>query len=109
MAPIIGRAHIAYLPDRRVVGISKLARLVKVFAKRLQQHRRARRFHREEVVRHLLDGTLDSASSGKCQTGASQSECEEATNVWLGRVEESFPCGIIASPANQRANRLFRL
>jgi GTP cyclohydrolase I len=36
MAPIIGRAHIAYLPDRRVVGISKLARLVRVFAKRLQ-------------------------------------------------------------------------
>lgn len=36
MAPIIGRAHIAYLPDRRVVGISKLARLVQVFAKRLQ-------------------------------------------------------------------------
>src|SRR5579863_9448662 len=36
MAPIIGRAHVAYLPDRRVVGISKLARLVEVFAKRLQ-------------------------------------------------------------------------
>ncbi len=36
MAPIIGRAHIAYLPDRRVVGISKLVRLVEVFAKRLQ-------------------------------------------------------------------------
>ena len=36
VAPIIGGAHIAYLPDRRVVGISKLARLVQVFAKRLQ-------------------------------------------------------------------------
>jgi GTP cyclohydrolase IA len=36
MAPIIGRAHIGYLPDRRVVGISKLARLVQAFAKRLQ-------------------------------------------------------------------------
>jgi GTP cyclohydrolase IA len=36
LAPIIGRAHIAYLPNRRVVGISKLARLVDVFAKRLQ-------------------------------------------------------------------------
>ena len=35
MAPIIGRAHVAYLPDRRVVGISKLARLVEVYAKRL--------------------------------------------------------------------------
>ncbi len=36
MAPIIGRAHVAYLPHRRVVGISKLARVVEVYAKRLQ-------------------------------------------------------------------------
>lgn len=36
MAPFIGRAHIAYMPDRKVVGISKLARLVDIFAKRLQ-------------------------------------------------------------------------
>jgi len=36
IAPIIGKVHVAYLPDRRVVGISKLARLVDVFAKRLQ-------------------------------------------------------------------------
>jgi GTP cyclohydrolase I len=36
MAPIIGRAHVAYLPYRRVVGISKLARLVEAYAKRLQ-------------------------------------------------------------------------
>ena len=36
LAPVIGKAHIAYLPRKRVVGISKLARLVDVFAKRLQ-------------------------------------------------------------------------
>jgi len=36
MAPIIGRAHVAYLPGTRVVGISKLARVVDAFAKRLQ-------------------------------------------------------------------------
>ena len=36
MAPIIGKAHVAYLPQRRVVGISKLARLVELYAKRLQ-------------------------------------------------------------------------
>jgi len=36
MAPIIGRAHVAYLPSKRVVGISKLARLLDVYAKRLQ-------------------------------------------------------------------------
>jgi len=36
MVPFIGRAHIAYLPDRKVVGISKFARLLDIFAKRLQ-------------------------------------------------------------------------
>jgi len=36
MAPIIGKVHIGYLPNHRVVGISKLARLVDVYAKRLQ-------------------------------------------------------------------------
>ena len=36
MLPIIGRAHVAYLPDRRVVGISKLARVVDAYAHRLQ-------------------------------------------------------------------------
>ncbi|MCQ8277472.1 GTP cyclohydrolase I FolE [Acetobacteraceae bacterium KSS8] len=36
MVPIIGRAHVAYLPRRRVVGISKLARVVDIYARRLQ-------------------------------------------------------------------------
>ncbi|MBK6917758.1 MAG: GTP cyclohydrolase I FolE [Deltaproteobacteria bacterium] len=36
MVPIVGKAHVGYLPDRRVVGISKLARVVDIFARRLQ-------------------------------------------------------------------------
>jgi GTP cyclohydrolase I len=36
MAPIIGRVHVGYLPHRRVVGISKLARVVEAYARRLQ-------------------------------------------------------------------------
>ena len=36
MAPIIGKAHVAYIPNERVVGLSKLARVVEVFSKRLQ-------------------------------------------------------------------------
>ncbi len=36
MAPIIGKVHVGYLPDRKVVGISKLARVVETFARRLQ-------------------------------------------------------------------------
>jgi len=39
MAPIIGRAHIAYLPRRRVVGISKLARLLEIYSRRPQTRR----------------------------------------------------------------------
>lgn len=40
MAPIIGKAHVAYLPTEKVVGISKLARVVQAFAKRLQVQER---------------------------------------------------------------------
>ena len=36
MVPIIGKAHLAYIPTKKVVGISKLARVVDIFAKRLQ-------------------------------------------------------------------------
>lgn len=36
MVPIIGKAHVAYLPDKKVVGLSKLARVIEVFARRLQ-------------------------------------------------------------------------
>ena len=50
LAPIAGRVHIAYLPDRRVVGISKLARLVDLYAKRLQI---------QERMTAEIAGTLD--------------------------------------------------
>jgi GTP cyclohydrolase I len=40
MAPIIGKAHVAYLPKDRVVGISKLARVVRAYARRLQVQER---------------------------------------------------------------------
>ena len=36
MVPILGKAHVAYLPNKKIVGISKLARVVEIFAKRLQ-------------------------------------------------------------------------
>lgn len=36
MVPFLGRAHVAYLPDKRVVGLSKLARVVEIYARRLQ-------------------------------------------------------------------------
>ncbi len=50
VAPIIGTAHVAYLPDTRVVGISKLARLVDIYAKRLQS---------QEILTNQIAQTLD--------------------------------------------------
>lgn len=40
MVPFIGRAHVAYLPDRRIVGLSKLARVVDLYSRRLQVQER---------------------------------------------------------------------
>jgi GTP cyclohydrolase I len=53
VAPIIGRAHIGYLPDERVVGISKLARVVNTFAKRLQIQERM-----TAQIAQTIDGVL---------------------------------------------------
>jgi GTP cyclohydrolase I len=50
MAPIVGRVHLGYLPHKRVVGISKLARLVEVYARRLQI---------QERMTAEIAGTLD--------------------------------------------------
>ena len=61
--PVIGKAHVAYLPDRRVVGISKLARVVEAFAKRLlegfQSGRRLADLVRLLEQEQVVDGALD--------------------------------------------------
>jgi GTP cyclohydrolase I len=51
MLPFYGRAHVAYIPDGRVVGISKLARLVDIYARRLQIQERIG----EEVTGALME------------------------------------------------------
>ena len=56
MVPIVGRAHVAYWPENRVVGISKLARIVDVFAKRLVSQ--------ENMTREILE-TIDNALEPK--------------------------------------------
>jgi GTP cyclohydrolase I len=53
MAPIIGKAHIAYLPRKRVVGISKLARVLHGFAKRLQVQERLTAEIADCIQKHL--------------------------------------------------------
>lgn len=51
MLPFVGKAHVAYLPNRKVVGLSKLARLVDCFARRLQIQERFTR----QIVQSLMD------------------------------------------------------
>ncbi len=88
MAPIIGKAHIGYIPDRRVVGISKLARLVEIYAKRLQIQEKmtvqiADTLH--DVLRPLGVGVVIEASH-QCMTtrGIHKPGASLATSRMLG-------------------------
>src|SRR5205807_876767 len=88
MAPIMGRAHIGYLPRNRVVGISKLARLVEVYARRLQIQERMtaeiantlERVLRPHGVAVIVEGTHT------CMTtrGVHKSESTMVTSRMLG-------------------------
>jgi len=88
MAPIVGRVHIGYLPRHRVVGISKLARLVQVYARRLQIQERITaeiantidRVLRPQGVAVVVEGTHGCMTS----RGVSQSEATLVTSRMLG-------------------------
>lgn len=60
MAPFFGKAHIGYIPNGRVVGLSKLSRLVDCFAKRLQVQERLT----DQIADSLFDGLVDAAAVG---------------------------------------------
>src|SRR4249919_1887721 len=53
MVPFVGKAHVAYIPDGRVVGLSKLARVVDVFAKRLQVQEKLTKQVADAIQQHL--------------------------------------------------------
>ena len=53
MAPFLGKAYVAYVPDEKVVGISKLARVVEIFSRRLQTQETLTRQIAEAIVEHL--------------------------------------------------------
>jgi GTP cyclohydrolase IA len=88
MAPINGRAHIGYLPRRRVIGISKLVRLVEVFARRLQIQERMtaeiastlERILEPQGVAVVLEGTHGCMTS----RGVGQREATMITSRMLG-------------------------
>jgi GTP cyclohydrolase I len=53
MVPFVGKAHVAYIPDGRVVGLSKLARVVDVYAKRLQVQEKLTKQIADAIAQHL--------------------------------------------------------
>jgi GTP cyclohydrolase IA len=88
MAPIVGRAHIGYLPRNRVVGISKLARIVEVCARRLQIQERITAEIANTLDRalqpHGVAVVVEAAHGCMTSRGVHQSEATMVTSRMLG-------------------------
>jgi GTP cyclohydrolase I len=88
LAPIFGKAHVAYLPAGRVVGISKLSRIVDAFSRRLQLQERLTReiaTALDESLRPRGVGVIIEASHGCMSTrGVNQHGVSLVTKCWLG-------------------------
>ena len=93
LAPIMGKAHVAYRPDGRVVGISKLSRLVDAFARRLQlQERLTTQIARtlEEVLKPKGVAVIIEASHACMSTrGVNQHGVSMVTKCWLGEFRDN--------------------
>ncbi len=88
MVPIIGKAHIAYIPNKRVVGISKIARLVDVYAKRLQTQETMTAQIADTIQRVLepkgVAVVIDAAHQCMTTRGVHKSETSTVTSRLLG-------------------------
>ena len=94
MAPIIGIAHVAYIPNQRVVGLSKLARVVEVFSKRLQTQERLT-MQIAKTVMEALDAkgvavTIDSNHMCMTMRGVKKEQATTVTNYYLGQFKEDL-------------------
>ena len=94
MAPIIGMAHVAYIPKKRVVGLSKLARLVEVFSKRLQTQERLT-MQIANTLMESLDAkgvavTIDSTHQCMTMRGIKKEQATTVTNYYLGQFKEDL-------------------
>ena len=94
MAPIIGVAHIAYIPTRNIVGLSKVARVVEAFSKRLQTQEKLTM----QIAKTLMD-TLDARgvavtidATHQCMTmrGIRKAKASTITNHYLGLLKEDL-------------------
>ena len=92
LAPIVGKAHVAYRPDGKVVGISKLSRLVDAYARRLQlQERLTNQVARalEDVLQPRGVAVVIEATHGCMATrGVNQHDVSMVTKCWLGAFRE---------------------
>ena len=94
MAPIIGVVHIAYIPNQKVVGLSKLARTVEVFSKRLQTQERLT-MQIAKTLMTALDAkgvavTIDAAHQCMTMRGIKKERATTVTNYYLGTFKEDL-------------------
>ena len=94
LAPIIGVAHVAYIPSNKVVGLSKLARVVEVFSKRLQTQERLTM----QIARTIMDVlqprgvavTIDAAHHCMTNRGVKKEKTTTVTNYFLGAFKDDL-------------------
>jgi len=94
MAPIIGVAHLSYIPNKKIVGLSKLARLVEVFSKRLQTQERLTM----QIAKSLMSAleakgvavTIDAAHQCMTMRGIKKEKATTVTNYYLGLFKEDL-------------------
>jgi GTP cyclohydrolase I len=94
MVPIIGMAHVAYIPKDRVVGLSKLARVVDVFSKRLQTQERLTMQIAKSIM-NALDAkgvavTVDAAHQCMTTRGIKKEKASTVTNYFIGQFKEDL-------------------
>ena len=94
MAPIIGVAHVAYIPSKKVVGLSKLARVVEAFSKRLQTQERLTM----QIAKTIMDVlqprgvavTVDASHQCMTNRGVKKEKTTTITNYFLGALKDDL-------------------
>ena len=94
MAPIIGVAHVAYIPSKKVVGLSKLARVVEAFSKRLQTQERLT-MQIAKMIMYVLQPrgvavTIDAIHQCMTSRGIKKEKTTTITNYFLGAFKEDL-------------------
>ena len=94
MAPIIGKAHVAYISKERVVGLSKQSRVVEVFSKRLQTQERLT-MQIAKTIMESLDAkgvavTIDSTHQCMTMRGIKKEQATTVTNYYLGQFKDDL-------------------